>query len=244
MVSQISAQATDRGGIGVVLARTVEMTAMPELVAVFNGFGGLASTLGEREQRTLRNWGFTGDLNVAEVEWIAQYRVKDPYKFLFKVRNVRSTYNVPPRQTVTVRLRAEGEQAESLGVEIYPGFAAAEILIRAFYAMQQTWTPVLIGLLQVTLNLGVGTLALLSGGGVVCFQPFPSMCDAGLCVEAPSELPPTQAMTMACGRPDSTSNRAPIASPMAVPRSSIRPTSRRSRFLINQSWFRVSGLIR
>jgi len=33
------------GGIGVVLARTVEMTAMPELVAVFNGFGGLASAL-------------------------------------------------------------------------------------------------------------------------------------------------------------------------------------------------------
>jgi len=33
------------GAIGVVLARTVEMTSMPELVAVFNGFGGLASTL-------------------------------------------------------------------------------------------------------------------------------------------------------------------------------------------------------
>ena len=33
------------GLIGVVLARTVEMTAMPELVAVFNGFGGLASAL-------------------------------------------------------------------------------------------------------------------------------------------------------------------------------------------------------
>jgi len=33
------------GGIGLVLARKVEMTAMPELVAVFNGFGGLASAL-------------------------------------------------------------------------------------------------------------------------------------------------------------------------------------------------------
>ena len=33
------------GGIGAVLARQVEMTAMPELVAVFNGFGGLASAL-------------------------------------------------------------------------------------------------------------------------------------------------------------------------------------------------------
>jgi len=33
----------------------------------------------------------TGDLNVAVVPWIVQYRVKDPYKFLFKVRNVRNT---------------------------------------------------------------------------------------------------------------------------------------------------------
>jgi membrane protease subunit HflK len=34
----------------------------------------------------------TGDLNVAQVEWISQYRVKDPYLFLFKVRNVQSTF--------------------------------------------------------------------------------------------------------------------------------------------------------
>ena len=34
----------------------------------------------------------TGDLNVAVVEWIAQYRVDDPYKYLFKVRNVGKTF--------------------------------------------------------------------------------------------------------------------------------------------------------
>lgn len=34
----------------------------------------------------------TGDLNVASVEWIAQYRIKDPYKHIFKVRNVQSTF--------------------------------------------------------------------------------------------------------------------------------------------------------
>jgi membrane protease subunit HflK len=34
----------------------------------------------------------TGDLNVADVEWIAQYRVDDPYKYLFKVRNVSKTF--------------------------------------------------------------------------------------------------------------------------------------------------------
>ena len=31
----------------------------------------------------------TGDLNVALVPWIVQYRIKDPYKFLFKVRDIR-----------------------------------------------------------------------------------------------------------------------------------------------------------
>jgi membrane protease subunit HflK len=34
----------------------------------------------------------TGDLNVAQVEWIAQYRVEDPYKYLYKVRNIRGTF--------------------------------------------------------------------------------------------------------------------------------------------------------
>jgi membrane protease subunit HflK len=33
----------------------------------------------------------TGDLNVAVVPWIVQYRISDPYKYLFKVRNVKST---------------------------------------------------------------------------------------------------------------------------------------------------------
>ncbi len=34
----------------------------------------------------------TGDLNVAVVEWITQYRINDPYKLLFKVRDIRSTF--------------------------------------------------------------------------------------------------------------------------------------------------------
>ena len=33
----------------------------------------------------------TGDLNCAIVPWIVQFRIDDPYKFLFKVRNVRKT---------------------------------------------------------------------------------------------------------------------------------------------------------
>ncbi len=47
-----------------------------------------------------------------------------------------------------------------------PAFAAAEILIRSFYAMQRTWIPVLLGILQVSLNLALGSLALTLGYGV------------------------------------------------------------------------------
>jgi membrane protease subunit HflK len=34
----------------------------------------------------------TGDLNVAVVDWITQYRVSDPYNYTFKVRDVNSTF--------------------------------------------------------------------------------------------------------------------------------------------------------
>jgi hypothetical protein len=29
-------------------------------------------------------------------------------------------------------------------------------------------------------------------GGVICYQPFPSMCDAGLCIDAPEIIPEAQ----------------------------------------------------
>jgi len=34
----------------------------------------------------------TGDLNVLVVEWIVQYKIKDPYKYLFKMRNADETF--------------------------------------------------------------------------------------------------------------------------------------------------------
>ena len=34
----------------------------------------------------------TGDLNVVVVEWIVQYKIKNPYNYLFKVRNVNDTF--------------------------------------------------------------------------------------------------------------------------------------------------------
>ncbi|MBS3819295.1 FtsH protease activity modulator HflK [bacterium] len=34
----------------------------------------------------------TGDLNVAIAEWIVQYKIRDPYNYLFKLRNPNSTF--------------------------------------------------------------------------------------------------------------------------------------------------------
>ena len=60
-------------------------------------FGFRTASAGVRTQYSTADFTdeermLTGDLNVAVVEWIAQYRVKDPYKYLFKVRNVRTTF--------------------------------------------------------------------------------------------------------------------------------------------------------
>ena len=42
-------------------------------------------------QYPLESLMLTGDLNIADVEWIVQYRIKDPVHFLFNIRNVRET---------------------------------------------------------------------------------------------------------------------------------------------------------
>lgn len=36
----------------------------------------------------------TGDLNVATVAWIVQYKISDPYKYLFKLRDVEETFRL------------------------------------------------------------------------------------------------------------------------------------------------------
>jgi membrane protease subunit HflK len=42
----------------------------------------------------------TGDLNVASVEWIVQYKVTDPYKYLFKLRDVEQTFRLMSEATM------------------------------------------------------------------------------------------------------------------------------------------------
>ncbi len=60
-------------------------------------FGFRTTTPGVRTQYSARGYleeslMLTGDLNAAQVEWIVQYRINDPYKFLFRVRNTVQTF--------------------------------------------------------------------------------------------------------------------------------------------------------
>ncbi len=56
-------------------------------------FGFRTVSAGVRSQFSQRGYTeeslmLTGDLNVAVVEWTTQFRINDPYKYLFKVRNL------------------------------------------------------------------------------------------------------------------------------------------------------------
>ena len=65
----------------------------------------------------------SGDLNVAVVEWVVQYRVADPYQYLFRVRNVAETFRamteavmreVVGDRTVTEVLTVGRQEIESI----------------------------------------------------------------------------------------------------------------------------------
>jgi modulator of FtsH protease HflK len=53
---------------------------------------GVQSTYqGPSRELTRESLMLTGDLNVGVVEWIVQFKIKDPYAYLFRVRNVEET---------------------------------------------------------------------------------------------------------------------------------------------------------
>ncbi len=68
----------------------------------------------------------TGDLNMADVEWVVQYRISDSYKYLFKVRNadktLRDMAEAAVRKTVGDRTVNEvltiGRQEAASNVEV------------------------------------------------------------------------------------------------------------------------------
>ena len=60
-------------------------------------FGFRTLQAGVRSQYSTRNFYeesmmLTGDLGIGEIEWIVQYKIKDPEKYLFRVRNIQGTF--------------------------------------------------------------------------------------------------------------------------------------------------------
>ncbi len=54
----------------------------------------IESSFRKDEKTAAESLMLTGDLNVATVEWIVQYKISDPYKYLFKLRDVDETFRL------------------------------------------------------------------------------------------------------------------------------------------------------
>jgi membrane protease subunit HflK len=88
---------TSQPGLNFKLPSGIEKVTKVKVRRVYKEeFGFRSLRIGDTTRRTLSGGEntnvalmLTGDLNVALVPWIVQYRIKDPYKFLFKVHDVR-----------------------------------------------------------------------------------------------------------------------------------------------------------
>lgn len=94
----------------------------------------------------------TGDLNVAIVPWVVQYNIKDPYNYLFKVRNVKSTLRdlaestmrlVVGDRSITEVINKRGEIADQAKLLLQKEIDEAETGINiTTIEMQKTNVPV------------------------------------------------------------------------------------------------------
>ena len=90
---------TTEPGLHIKLPLVEEMTRVPVQRQLKQEFGFRTVEAGVRTEFATQERRFadeavmlTGDLNVAVVEWIVQYRISDPYQYLFKVRNLEETF--------------------------------------------------------------------------------------------------------------------------------------------------------
>ena len=90
---------TTEPGLRAKLPLMEQVTKVPVQRQLKQEFGFRTVEAGVRSQYAIGDLDFagesimlTGDLNVAVVEWIVQYRVSDPYLYLFKVRNLEDTF--------------------------------------------------------------------------------------------------------------------------------------------------------
>lgn len=96
---------------------TVRLVPTARVLKEEFGFRTLASAPGQRTQYTgnqtykVESLMLTGDLNVLDVQWIIQYRIEDPIRYLFAVRDtpktVRDITEAVMRQVVGNRLGSD-----------------------------------------------------------------------------------------------------------------------------------------
>ena len=85
-------------GLGFKWPRPIQtVQKVPVEVQLKEEFGFRTERAGVRTTYSARDFlgeslMLTGDLNVALVEWTTQFRISDPYKFLFRVRNMGETF--------------------------------------------------------------------------------------------------------------------------------------------------------
>jgi membrane protease subunit HflK len=89
---------TTRQGLNFKLPAGIEKLTKVKVTVVYREEFGVGSVRSDQRLRSAAGGGtqdpsliLTGDLNVALVPWIVQYRIQDPYKYLFKVQNVTAT---------------------------------------------------------------------------------------------------------------------------------------------------------
>ena len=75
----------------------IEVTRIHEMQFGFRKGFTLSKEQARRESLML-----TGDLNVAVVEWILQYKIEDPKKFSFHAKNVEKNKCICPRYAVHI----------------------------------------------------------------------------------------------------------------------------------------------
>jgi membrane protease subunit HflK len=88
---------TTQPGLNFKLPAGIERVTKVKVRRVYKEEFGFRSTPGDNRSNVFTSGSdnantslmLTGDLNVAVVPWIVQYRIKDPYNFLFKVQDVR-----------------------------------------------------------------------------------------------------------------------------------------------------------
>lgn len=86
---------TSQPGLNFKLPSGIEKITKVKIKRIYKeefGFNSQGRDIGERFQKDSENASvslmLTGDLNVGLVPWIVQYRIKDPYAYMFKVRDV------------------------------------------------------------------------------------------------------------------------------------------------------------